>query len=59
LQPTFYRTFPQNLVDEAIEIQKKRYASEKGDAKMELWKELQRVQERIKEWVEEVHVKRE
>ena len=43
------------LVDEAIEIQKKRYASEKEEEKSELWKELQRVQERINERVEEIY----
>ena len=45
----------ENLVEDAIEIQKKRYASEKGDEKSELWKELQRVQERINEKVEGIY----
>jgi len=39
------------LVDEAIEIQKKRYASEKEEEKLQLWKKLQEVQERINEKV--------
>ena len=43
------------LVDEAIEIQKKRYASEKEDEKSELWKELQEVQERINEEVWKIY----
>jgi methylase of polypeptide subunit release factors len=45
----------ENLVDKAIEIQKKRYASEKEEEKSEFWKELQRVQERINERVEGVY----
>jgi hypothetical protein len=44
------------LVDEAIEIQKKRYASETGDEKLELWKELLRVQNKINEKVEGVYI---
>jgi len=43
------------LVDEAIGIQKKRYASEKEEEKSRLWNELQRVQERINEKVEGVY----
>ena len=43
------------LVDEAIEIQKKRYASEKEEEKLQLWKELQEVQERINEEVWEIY----
>ena len=45
----------ENLVDKAIEIQKKRYASEKEEEKSEFWKELQRVQERINERVEGIY----
>jgi len=45
----------ENLVDEAIEIQKKRYASEKEEEKLQLWKELQKVQERINEKVEGIY----
>ena len=45
----------ENIVDEAIEIQKKRYASGKGDENSELWKEIQRVQERINDKVEEIY----
>ncbi|MEA2033435.1 MAG: type IIL restriction-modification enzyme MmeI [Euryarchaeota archaeon] len=45
----------ENLVEDAIEIQKKRYASEKEEEKSELWKELQSVQERINEKVEEIY----
>lgn len=45
----------ENLVDEAIEIQKKRYASEKVEEKVQLWKELQSVQERINEKVEGIY----
>ena len=45
----------ENLVEEAIGIQKKRYASEKEEEKSELWKELQRVQERINERVEGIY----
>jgi len=43
------------LVDEAIEIQKKRYASEKEEEKLQLWKKLQEVQERINEEVWEIY----
>ena len=43
------------LVDEAIEIQKKRYASEKEEEKLELWKELQEVQNKINERVEGIY----
>jgi len=43
------------LVDEAIEIQKKRYASEKEEEKLQLWKELQEVQERINEEVWKIY----
>jgi len=43
------------LVDEAIGIQKKRYASEKEEEKSELWKELQSVQERINRKVKGIY----
>ncbi|MEA2033114.1 MAG: type IIL restriction-modification enzyme MmeI [Euryarchaeota archaeon] len=45
----------ENLVEEAIEIQKKRYASEEKDEKVELWKELQEVQKRINGKVEGIY----
>jgi hypothetical protein len=45
----------ENLVEDAIAIQKKRYASEKEDEKLEFWKGLQRVQERINEKVEGIY----
>ena len=48
----------ENLVEEAIGIQKKRYASEKEEEKSELWNELQRVQERINEKVEGIYAGR-
>ena len=46
----------ENLVDEAIVMQKKRYASEKEEEKSELWKELQSVQNKINEKAEGVYV---
>lgn len=45
----------ESLVDKAIEIQKKRYASDKEEEKSEFWKELQRVQERINGEVEGIY----
>lgn len=43
------------LVYEALEIQNKRYTSEKEEEKSGLWKELQNIQNKINEKVEGIY----
>jgi hypothetical protein len=45
----------ETLVNEAIQIQKKRYATNDEDEKSRLWQELQEVQKQIDKKVEEIY----
>jgi len=45
----------ETLVDKAIVIQKKRYATKDEDEKSRLWQELQEVQRQISRKVEEIY----
>ena len=45
----------ETLVDKAIEIQKRRYATKDEDEKAHLWKELQKIQKKINIKVEEIY----